>query len=206
MTALAASRRSRTATAPVPGVAVTQVSALGRWPRHARHGYSLAHYEVQESVPLRPRSQARGRKGSHTDAWATERSILADLWLITAADPIHDADLQSALSDLEKVVDEAREEGLEPPSDEALRNAERLVRRMYMQHACRFEVYPTEDAEVAVSVPGGHRRSVLLLCDSAGGALCSVNLNGEHRRAVYDSAETLPDGFLREALAELGEE
>ena len=45
--------------------------------------------------------------------------------------------------------------------------------------------------------------SVILLCDSNGGALCLVNMNGKHRRARYSSAEILPDGFLREALTEL---
>ena len=122
-------------------------------------------------------------------------------------DPRHDAYLLAALSDLNQAVDEACEEGFQPPSDEALQNAERVLRAMYVLRRCRFEVYPTEDREIAVSVPGGHRRSVLVLCDSDGGVLCSVNLNGQHRRAVYDpeSAARLPDGFVREALAELDE-
>lgn len=141
---------------------------------------------------------------------ATATDVVPDIDLAVAlsdleevVDEEQDADLTAALSELERVVDEAREDGLEPPSREALQNADRLVRSIFALHPCRFEVYPTEDAEVALSVPGGHRRSVLLLCDSNGGALCSVNLNGQHRRAVYDSAEILPDGFVREALAEL---
>ena len=122
-------------------------------------------------------------------------------------DWVHDAHLLAALSDLDEAVDEARGEGFQPPSDEALRNAGRLLRDMYGMRSCRFEVYPTEDGEVAVSAPGGHGRSVLVLCDSDGGVRCSVNLNGEHRRAVYDpdSAVKLPDGFMREALAALDE-
>ena len=67
----------------------------------------------------------------------------------------------------------------------------------------RFEVYPTPDAEVAIDAPGCHGRSVLMSCDSEGGALCLVNMNGERRRARYSTAEALPDGFLREALADL---
>lgn len=131
------------------------------------------------------------------------RGVTFHEWLGGAAHTVRDADLLAALSDLKKVVDEARDEGFEPPSDEALDNAERLIRGMHALRRCRFEVYPTEDGEVAISAPGGHRRSVLLLCGSSGGALCSVNLNGQHRRAVYDSAATLPDGFVREALADL---
>ena len=130
------------------------------------------------------------------------------VWMFgTPADPMHDAHLLAALSDLKKAVNEARDEGFQPPSDEALQNAGRLLRDMYGLRRCLFEVYPTEDREVAVSAPGGHGRSVLVLCDSDGGVRCSVNLNGQHRRAVYDpdSAVKLPDGFVREALAALDE-
>ena len=76
---------------------------------------------------------------------------------------------------------------------------------LYRLRPSREEAYPTSDGEVALVVPGGHRRSVLVLCESRGGVLCSVNLNGRHRRARYDIATTLHDGFVREALMELDE-
>ncbi len=127
------------------------------------------------------------------------------VWSSAPADPMHDADLLAALSDLENAVDEARDEGFPAPSEEARRNAERLLRDMYPLRRCRYEVYPTQDGEVAVSAPGGRGRSVLVLCESDGRVLCLVNLNGKHRRALYDpeSAAILPDGFVREALAAL---
>ena len=115
------------------------------------------------------------------------------------------ADLLAALDDLDDVVREARDEGFQTPSEETIGVAERLLRAMYELRRCRFEVYPTQDGDVAVSAPGGHGRSVIVVCDSEGGVLCSVNLNGQHRRAVYDSrsATALPDGFVQEALAAL---
>ena len=127
------------------------------------------------------------------------------VWSGLSSDPIQEVDLSEALSDLGQAVDEAHDEGFRRPSDAALGNADRLLRDMYRLRGCRFEVYPTQDGEVAVSAPGGHGRSVLVLCDSDGGVLCSVNLNGQHRRAVYDpdSAVQLPDGFVREALVAL---
>ena len=113
--------------------------------------------------------------------------------------------LADALTELGDVVQEAREEGFETPSKETVGVAERLLRAMYGLRRCRFEVYPTHDGDVAISAPGGHGRSVLVVCDSEGGVLCSVNMNGQHRRAVYDSrsAAALPDGFVQEALAAL---
>ena len=115
----------------------------------------------------------------------------------------HYPDLRDALWDLNGAPDEAREEGLPVPSDTALRNARRLLHDMYRVSPRRFEVYPTPDGEVAIDAPGGFGRSVLLLCDSHGGALCSVNMDGAHRRARYSDSRRLPDGFVREALAEL---
>ncbi len=113
------------------------------------------------------------------------------------------SELNDALRDLREARDEARDEGFRQPSDSALGNAERLLREMYGISPRRFEVYPTPDGEIAIDAPDGQGRSVILLCDSEGGALCLVNLNGNHRRARYSTTETLPDGFMHEALAEL---
>ena len=124
----------------------------------------------------------------------------------SAEDPRHDANLQAALSDLDSAVGEAHEEGFDTePSDKALENARRVLRSMCMLRRCRFEICPMQDGAVAISASGSPGRSVLVLCDRDGGALCSVSLSGQHRRAVCDSAATLPDGFVREALAELDE-
>ncbi len=112
-------------------------------------------------------------------------------------------DLRDALRDLDEAKDEAREEELPAPSDAALENTRRLLHAMYRILPRRFEVYPMPDAEIAIHVPGGPGRSVLLLCGSDGGALCSVNMNGAHRRARYSETRGLPDGFVRDALAEL---
>ena len=112
-------------------------------------------------------------------------------------------DLCDALRDLEEARSEAHEEGFAVPSDVALGNARRLLPAMYRLSPRRFEVYPMPDGEIAIDVPGGPGRSVLLLCGSDGGALCSVNMNGGHRRARYSDARGLPDGFVCDALAEL---
>ena len=116
------------------------------------------------------------------------------------------SELNNTSHDLQYVTKEASEEGFPPPSDKALTNAERLLKEMYAISSRRYEIYPTPDSEVAIDAPSGYGRSVILLCDSDGGALCLVNMNGKHRRARYSSIETLPDGFLREALTELEQE
>ena len=112
-------------------------------------------------------------------------------------------DLRDALHDLDQAKEEAREDGFPAPSRKALGNARRLLHAMYRISPRRFEIYPTPDGEIAIDAPGGSGRSVLLLCDSDGGVLCLVNMNGAHRRARYSDTRGLPDGFVHEALAEL---
>ena len=115
----------------------------------------------------------------------------------------HPPDLRDALRDLDQATDEAREEGFPAPSGKALESARRLLYAMYRISPRRFEIYPTPDGEIAIDAPGGPGRSVLLLCDSDGAALCLVNMNGAHRRVRYSDTRGLPDGFVRGALAEL---
>ena len=111
--------------------------------------------------------------------------------------------LADALRDLGEINDEAREEGFPTPTDLACKGANRLLKEMYPLSRRRFEIYPMPDGEIAIDASDGQGSSVLLLCDSDGGALCLVNMGGKHRRARYSSADALPDGFVREALAEL---
>ena len=116
-----------------------------------------------------------------------------------------DTELEDALQDLREARDEAREEGFPEPSDTAIASAERLLRAMYVIAPQRFEIYPTPDGAIAVDAPGGYGRSFVVFCEATGGALCMLNLDDEHRSARYDATRTLPDGFVREALTELGQ-
>ena len=111
--------------------------------------------------------------------------------------------LQAALGELDRVAVEAREEGFKEPSDQAIGNARKLLADMLYQYAKPVEVFPTEERDVHIHAQAGFRRSVTVICESGGSALCLVNLNGRHRRAFYSSADQLPDGFLREGLAEI---
>ena len=114
------------------------------------------------------------------------------------------AQLANALRDLGELNDEAAEEGIAPPSESAIANAERLLRAIYDILPRQYLVELLPEGIIAITVPGGFRRSVMLLCESDSGALCSVNMNGEHRRKRYAHADQLPDRFLSEALSELG--
>ena len=124
--------------------------------------------------------------------------------LVAVGRPHEDQDrLRAALSDLDEAVTDAAEEGFPKPTGDAIQSARLLLTQMYAIAPQRFEVYPTADGEIALDLPS-ERGSVILLCDSRGGALCLVNANGIQRRARYSTVTGLPDGFVREALIELG--
>lgn len=113
------------------------------------------------------------------------------------------APLAAAQQELAEAAAEAQEEGYPVPSELAFANARRLLPAISRLSPRPMSVYPTPDGEICIDLFGGFGRSVLLLCESGGGALCLVNLDQEHRRARYDTVRTLPDGFVREALAEM---
>ena len=113
------------------------------------------------------------------------------------------APLANALCDLDELKDEADEEGIEPPSESAIANANRLLRAIYDILPRQYLVELLPEGIIAITVPGGFRHSVMLLCESDSSALCSVNMSGKHRRKRYAHADQLPDRFLSEALSEL---
>ena len=121
----------------------------------------------------------------------------------TALDEVKPPALEAALKDLQDARLEAEEEGFPCPSDEALNNAERVLLRLHDTWACRYEVYPMPDGEIAIHVRSGPRKSVALLFEPEGQVLCLVSLGTSWRRARYSNSATLPDAFVIEALKEL---
>ena len=121
----------------------------------------------------------------------------------TAFEEMKPLALEATLQDLQDARLEAEEEGFPCPSDAALNNAERVLLRLHDIWACRYEVYPMPDGEIAIHVRGGPRKSVALLFEPEGQVLCLVSLGTNWRRARYSNSATLPDAFVIEALKEL---
>ena len=115
-------------------------------------------------------------------------------------------DLADALRDLQEINDEAEEEGMPPPSELAIANADRLIRAIYDILPCQYLVELLPEGVIAITVPSGFRCSAMLLCESEGGILCSVNMNGKLQRNRYTHVDQLPDRFLHDALSKLRRE
>ena len=108
-----------------------------------------------------------------------------------------------ALRDLAQAGHEALENDYPEPSALARGHAERLLRAMHRILPHRYEIYPTMDGEIALDAFSGNGRSVIVLCETDGGAACLVNIEGMQRSEHYEDAGSLPNSFLRQALGEL---
>lgn len=110
---------------------------------------------------------------------------------------------RSDLTDVVRVLDEAKAETEEngwPSSARAHRSARSLLVRMIP-----LLTSPLFDSEIAIEAVVASRGSVLLSCEPDGTVLCLVNIDRRSRHAKYETADPLPDEFLRGALSELNE-
>jgi hypothetical protein len=112
--------------------------------------------------------------------------------------------LQEALDELQNLDQESSECDWELTSPLAKENAERLLRALAYRVTLAPSVHPTADREVAIffrNQSTGY--GVLIACDSDGHAACFAHISGRNRRARYDDANDLPDGFVVEELDRL---
>ncbi len=116
---------------------------------------------------------------------------------------------RSDLADVVRVLDEAKAEAEENawplPSLQAHRSARSLLLRMIPFLTSPLCVYPLFDGEIAIEAIVASRDSVLLSCEPDGTVLCLVDIHRRNRHAKYETADPLPDEFLRGALSELNE-
>lgn len=113
------------------------------------------------------------------------------------------AELAEAVAEIDDVAAYAEEIEVETPSAVAFGNAQRLLKAMYRVAPRRYSVYPMPDGYIAIDARGRKGRIAVVMCGSDGSVLCLVTIGDKHRRARYSAADNLPDGFIREALAEL---
>lgn len=110
-------------------------------------------------------------------------------------------DLEEALADLRATPEEAVEQGYARPTALALAKPDAFCARC-MRYAPPVSKSIQRLTERSPSLRRP-RHSVMVICESNGGALCTVNMDGEHRRARYSTADNLPDDFCTDALDQL---
>ena len=111
--------------------------------------------------------------------------------------------LKDVLEYVDRIDQEAQEEGYPPIGDVAKRNAKRVL---YIAGSSPLEpdVYASMDGEIAVYFKSPVAPAALLiLCDNNGGAGCYWSIHGKSERRRHDEASELPVDFVRRQLRAL---
>ena len=108
-------------------------------------------------------------------------------------------ELQHSIDNLHK---ECKEEGFEVFSNQAKNNAHTII-DFICEHFSQYhyDVYPTQDREIAIDCTPQKRRGVLILCDSDGGCAYFSTWDGQNTSFRCSSM----DDFSYEALRKIFE-
>lgn len=117
--------------------------------------------------------------------------------------PLDDRDLQEALSDLDSLSEEAKEDDLPEPDAEAVTNARTLLPQLYEILPARYRVSPTERRGVAIDAPMKWGATVAVECAPDDTVYCFATIDGNSRRAKFYQMDGLPDVFIEKALRDL---
>ena len=112
------------------------------------------------------------------------------------------------MEELRNVENEAAEDGYPIPNEVATSNAEKTLKRLFRNYPARYTICPTEEGDIAISVPvAGIGRAMTVECDSDGGLICFVNVDGHMRRMKdYDADMAWESSdFIVRALGDLRE-
>ena len=112
--------------------------------------------------------------------------------------------LEDALTQVDRINKEAKEEGYPPITELAKRNAKHVL-RMVGTSSIEPAVYPSMDGEIAVYFKSPTAASALLiLLDNKGGAGCYWSVRGKSERRRHEVASKLASDFLSAQLRALG--
>ena len=112
-------------------------------------------------------------------------------------------DPEDALKSLDNIKADSREMGYPVPDVTLVAEAKRILIGMQEYRPASFDAYSMDDGRVAIGVDGDFGRSMLIVCEPGGSALCVVTVNRVSRRARYGDSGFLPDDFVRQGLRDL---
>ena len=108
-----------------------------------------------------------------------------------------------ALKGLENIGEDALSMGYAVPDAVVVEEARRILHAMHDYRQLPCDAYSMSDGRVGIGVNGGLGRSILLVCEPGGKALCVVTIDRVSRRARYDDSSFLPDDFVKQGLRQL---
>ena len=111
--------------------------------------------------------------------------------------------LREALEGLDTISDDAADMGYPVPQDSVVSEARRILGEMYSYRQLSFDAYAMSGGRVGIDVNGSVGRSMIVVCEPAGSALCVVTVGGVGRRSRYEDSGFLVDDFVKQGLRDM---
>ena len=165
----------------------------------SKAGFSVSEGAFGFMQMLRPEAKHRYDLGSMRVGGITLDKL--SRWIGETTE-VTQGSLEHALEQLGEVHEDAAEEGLPEPSQQAMDAAEQLLRLTYNDFPNHeVSVYPDDDGSVCIYAPGGKRWSFLMICAPSGGILCSANRPQRPWQVRFsDYGDAKRSGLLLKAL------
>ncbi len=112
---------------------------------------------------------------------------------------------EQALADLDDIDEWASELGVAPPDVETRAVARTLLLSLLSKYPAYYQVYPRGEGKIEISVSMHDSHIFFILLKPSGKVSCYLLDCGRKRQAHYSTANLLPDGFFRDALASPGD-
>lgn len=111
--------------------------------------------------------------------------------------------VSEASEGLDSIASDAVDMGYEIPEESVVSEASRILGEMRSYRALSFDAYSMSGGRVGIDVNGGVGRSMIVVCEPGGSALCVVTVGGDARRARYENSRFLVDDFVRQGLRDM---
>ncbi|MCY4301892.1 MAG: hypothetical protein OXC68_09205 [Aestuariivita sp.] len=120
------------------------------------------------------------------------------IFLATLVD--NSIDLETALLEIENILDVVGEHDAEEPDSSTIENAKTLFPKIYNIYPAKYTIYPTENRGIAIQSPMKQKGVVQIECGPEDVVYCIASIEDNERRAKFYQMKGLPDEFIRKAL------
>ncbi len=114
-----------------------------------------------------------------------------------------DQSISDAIASLDNITSDAQDMGYTVPEAAVVAEARRILLEMHDYRSASYDAYSMSDGRVGIGVDGEFGKSMLVVCEPGGTALCVVTANRVSRHARYGDSSFLPDDFVKQGLRQV---
>ena len=118
-------------------------------------------------------------------------------------DQTQDQGIADAIACLDDIASDAHDMGYQVPAVGVVAETRRILQEMHKYRSASYDAYSMSEGRVGIGVDGEFGKSMLVVCEPEGTALCVVTVNRVSRHARYDDSSFLPDDFVKQGLRQV---